>query len=85
MQAAFKLVITTADTRGEGAFPNHRKEHRMSLKFGTSLRRALRAQRTASSEDVHFHTGPGGRVYPCGVHHCESPHLTAREIGHFQG
>jgi hypothetical protein len=85
MQAAFKLVITTADTHGEGAFPNHRKEHRMSLKFGTSLRRALRPQRTTPSEDVHFHTGPGGRVYPCDVHGCESPHLTAREIGHIQG
>ncbi len=57
----------------------------MSLKFGTSLRRALRVERTTSVEDVHFHTGPGGRVYPCGVHRCESPHLTAREIGHIRG
>ncbi len=53
----------------------------MSLKFGASLRRALRVERTIPTEDVHFHTGPGGRVYPCGVHRCESPHLTAREIG----
>jgi hypothetical protein len=57
----------------------------MSLNFGASIRRALRVERAASIEDVHFHTGPGGRVYPCGVHRCESPHLTAREIGHLQG
>lgn len=57
----------------------------MSLKFGASLRRALRVERTTSTEDVHFHSGPGGRVYACDVHGCESPHLTAREIGHIQG
>jgi hypothetical protein len=54
----------------------------MSLKFGTSLRRALTAPRTTPIEDVHFHSGPAGRVYPCDLHRCESPHLTAREIGH---
>ncbi len=55
----------------------------MSLKIGASLRRALRADATPT-EDVHFHTGPGGRVYPCGRHRCESPHLTAREIGYIR-
>lgn len=54
----------------------------MSLKLGTSLRRALRVEPTIPNADVHFHAGPGGRVYPCDVHRCESPHLTVREIGH---
>ena len=57
----------------------------MSLKFGASLRRALRVERTTPVEDVHFHSGPGGRVYPCDVVRCDSPHLTVREIGRIQG
>jgi hypothetical protein len=54
----------------------------MSLKIGTSIRRALRAERTAQMEDVHFHSGADGRVYPCDFARCESPHLTPHEIGH---
>jgi hypothetical protein len=54
----------------------------MSLKIGTSIRRALRVERTARMEDVHFHAGTGGRVYPCDFARCESPHLTAHEVGH---
>ena len=53
----------------------------MSLKFGPSLRRALRVERTTPTEDVHFHSGPGGRVYPCDFARCDSPHLTVLEIG----
>jgi hypothetical protein len=82
MQHVFKLVAVTADTCGNGAFPQTRKEHRMSLKIGTSIRRALRAERTAQIEDVHFHSGVDGRVYPCDFARCESPHLTPNEIGH---
>ena len=84
MQDASKLVVTASPTRGDGAFPRHRKEHRMSLKFGASLRRALRVERTSPTEDVHFHARDG-RAYPCDVDRCESPHLTAREIGHLGG
>ena len=54
----------------------------MSLKLGKSIGRALRVERTTPTEDVHFHAGPGGRLYPCDFYRCESPHLTAREIGH---
>ncbi|HWD74232.1 MAG TPA: hypothetical protein VG371_03790 [Solirubrobacteraceae bacterium] len=54
----------------------------MSLKIGTSIRRALRDERTAQMEDVHFHSGVDGRVYPCDFARCESPHLTPHEIGH---
>jgi hypothetical protein len=82
MQHVFKLVAVTADTCGNGAFPQTRKEHWMSLKIGTSIRRALRVERTAQNEDVHFHSGPGGRVYPCDFPRCESPHLTVHELGH---
>jgi hypothetical protein len=72
MQDASKLLL----------YPDTERSTQMSLKLGTSLRRALRVSRTTHVEDVHFHSGPGGRVYPCGVHRCESPHLTAAEIGH---
>jgi hypothetical protein len=82
MQDVFKPVAATADVRGNGAIPQHRKEHRMSLKIGTSIRRALRVKRTAQMEDVHFHSGVDGRVYPCDFPRCESPHLTPHEIGH---
>jgi hypothetical protein len=54
----------------------------MSLNITESIRRALRVERTASMEDVHFHAGAGGRLYACDVHRCESPHMTAGEIGH---
>ena len=54
----------------------------MSLKISTSIRRALRVDRTTPMADVHFHAGPGGRPYPCDVYRCESPHLTTGEIGH---
>jgi hypothetical protein len=82
MQDVFKLVAVTADTRGNGAFPQHRKEHRMSLKIGTSIWRALRVERTAQMEDVHFHSGVDGRVYPCDFARCDSPQVTPREIGY---
>jgi len=81
MQDVVKLVVVTVDTRGAAPLSRHRKEHRMSLKLGTSLRRALRVERTVHHEDVHFHSGPGGRVYPCDFARCESPHMTAHDIG----
>jgi hypothetical protein len=52
----------------------------MSLKIGTSLRRALRFEQAVQTEDVHFHSGPDGRVYPCDVDRCDSPHMTAHDI-----
>ena len=50
--------------------------------IGTSIRRALRVERTAQMEDMHFHSGVDGRVYPCDFARCESPHLTPHEIDH---
>jgi hypothetical protein len=62
--------------------PRQEKEHRMSVKFGNSIRRALRVERTVPQETVHFHSGHDGRAYPCDVAHCESPHLAVQDIGH---
>jgi hypothetical protein len=81
MQDVFKLSPSPPMSMASAPFPTQ-KGPRMSLKIGTSIRRALRAERTAQMEEVHFHSGVDGRVYPCDFARCESPHLTPHEIGH---
>jgi hypothetical protein len=51
----------------------------MSLNIST-FRRALHIEPARESADVHFHSGQHGRIYPCDVARCESPHFTVGEV-----
>jgi hypothetical protein len=53
----------------------------MNMNITASIRRALRARRGASHHGVHFHAGPGGHPYVCDFHRCDSPGLSAHEVG----
>ena len=52
----------------------------MRTKLTAPLRRALAFDRRPA-HDVHFHNGAHGRAYVCDAFRCESPRLSAAEVG----
>ena len=50
------------------------------MKITASIRRALRVEPTVHRDETHFHYGPNG-LRPCDHAHCESPGVSARELG----
>jgi hypothetical protein len=52
----------------------------MRTKLTDQVRRAL-AFDWRQPSDVHFHNGAYGRAYVCDAFRCESPRLSAAEVG----
>lgn len=79
MQAAHKERIASHNATDREDTTIERPH--MTSAIAARVRRTLQLGRAADHDHVHFHIGANGRPFVCDLDRCESPGITADDMG----